>query len=75
MVTLARILHEGGRTMLWIYRDFNHIIKNQSLIVRLQFIRVVLRTTWRRIRPVFLTRGRDDHEEIWIHKGFCEGVE
>ena len=41
---LARILHEGGRTMLWIYRHINHLIKNQSLIVRLQFIRVVLRT-------------------------------
>jgi len=39
---LARILHEGGRTMLWIYRHFNHLIKNRSLIVRLQFVRVVL---------------------------------
>jgi hypothetical protein len=35
---LTRILQEGGRTMLWIYRDFNHLIKNQSLFVRLQFI-------------------------------------
>jgi len=34
---LARVLHEGGRTMLWIYRHFNHLIKSQSLIVRLQF--------------------------------------
>ena len=41
---LARILHEGGRTMLLIYRHFNHLIKNQSLIVRLQFVRVVLST-------------------------------
>ena len=39
---LARILHEGGRTMLWIYRHLNHLIKNQSLIVRLQFVRAVL---------------------------------
>jgi len=23
-VELARILHEGGRTMLWIDRHFNH---------------------------------------------------
>jgi len=26
-------------------------------------------------KPVFVTRGRDDRVEIWIHKGFCEGVE
>jgi hypothetical protein len=39
---LARILHEGGRIMLLIYRHLNHLIKNQSLIVSLQFVRVVL---------------------------------
>ena len=27
---LARILHEGGRTLLLIYRHFNHLIKSQS---------------------------------------------
>jgi len=24
--------------MLWLYRHFNHLIKNRSLIVRLQFV-------------------------------------
>ena len=41
---LVSILHEGGRTILWIYRHINRLINNQSLIVWLQFIRVVLRT-------------------------------
>jgi hypothetical protein len=38
IINLARILHEGGRTLLWISRDFCHSIAIQSFIVRLQFV-------------------------------------
>jgi len=38
--------------MLRNYQYFNHLIKNQSFIVRLQFVRVVLRASWRRSLPL-----------------------